>query len=160
MRRLLELLGLRQRRRVPVDWLDHYTGRPASWWVLLVQERINATWRENPENPDHPISQPTVDWMPAIADEVRYRARAHGDENISSAMILGLVLTTWALRISRAKAFDPHRPLELRQLGYAGWVRYCAALNQAQVDESADPAMFEQPWESPWLPDATDGDFV
>jgi hypothetical protein len=149
----------------PIDWIDYYTGAPAGWWIAEIQATIQQTWKPNPDDPDHPIQEsPARDWIGPLAELVEQAIRDHGrlqgDENIAGAFVTALILTTWATRIARAKAFDPHRPIELRQLGYRHWMRMLAALQEATVDESRDQDFFDQPWESPFLADATDGGFV
>lgn len=132
-------------------------------WVLWIQRQINTTWRPNPAATAHPISYPAEDWIQPLTEEVQERVLERcrgGDENIGIAMVVSYILATWAGRIARAKSFDPRRPVELRKGAYAAWLAWVRRMNETLVDESLDPSFFEQPWESPFLPDATDGDFV
>ncbi len=77
------------------------------------------------------------------------------------AATLAVAAGTWACRIQRAKALDPRRPAALRREAYRQWLWLSHALSAITFDESRDPEMFpDQPWESPYLPDATDGEFV
>lgn len=157
-------LRLRGKQAEPQDWLEHYTGEPATYWVDLIQASISETWEPNPKDPDHPLMT-TWDWLEIVGNRVveqrGLHARGHhGDENIGTAIALSLVFGIWACRISRAKAFDPRRPVQLRQAAYRSWLNYAMALASLPLDEAKDPEMFDQPWESPFLEHATDGSFV
>ena len=83
------------------------------------------------------------------------------DGNMRMACVLSYVLALWYLRLHRAKAYDPRRPVKLRQGAYWSRLGYAQALFVAITDESLDPKMFPgQNWESPWNPHTTDGYFV
>jgi hypothetical protein len=154
-------LSLRLRREGKGrDYLDRATGRDAVAWVLFIQEAISSTWEDNPADPDHPISDPRI-WAHALVNELwQQRPSRYGDENMWMAAVLAVAAGTWAVRIQRAKAFDPHRPVALRKGAYRRWLGLTRALLAVTVDESRDSEMFDQPWESPFVKDATDGRFV
>jgi hypothetical protein len=77
------------------------------------------------------------------------------------ACILSYVLALWVLRLSRAKSYDPRRPVRLRQGAYWNRLGYAQALFMAIMDESLDPKLFPgQRWETPFDPYPTDGYFV
>lgn len=149
-------------RRRPVDYLDAITGHDTGWWVRRCQDEIAATWVTDPNDPDHGVV--TYEWLQTIINEVTRAygetAKGRGDGNIGAATAIALVLGAWSLRVARAKDFDPRRPLEIRRSAYGGWLRVAAAFTALTYDESYDPEAFDQPWENPHHPDATDGDFV
>jgi hypothetical protein len=152
-----------RRKRPPYNYLRSRTGMDEAEWVRWIQDRISSTWQPNPDDPKHPISWPADDWIIPLVEEVERRVlerMSGGDENIGIAQLLALILATWGGRIARAKSMDPHRPVELRQRAYTSWLRFVLHMQATLVDEARDPEYFEQPWESPYLPEATDGDFV
>lgn len=161
IRRLLARWGYR--RVDERDYLEAMTGHGADWWVAFVQRRIGETWTPNPDDPDHPISDPR-DWLHDVVDEVcagmaRVRTGPY-DENIGAALVLSAVAGTWGSRCAHAKTQDPRRPVALRQDAYRRWLAHVGAIAQVLVDASSDPDFFDQPWETPFAPDATDGSFV
>jgi hypothetical protein len=152
-----------RRRPPPYDWLRVRTGMDGTEWVLWIQEQISTSWQPNPDDPKHPISWPAADWQIPLVEEVERRVLERtrgGDENIGTAQVLAMILATWSARIARAKAMDPHRPVSLRRQAYRAFMAFVSELHYRVTDESADAAMFDQPWENPHLPEATDGDFV
>jgi hypothetical protein len=142
------------------DELEAMTGRDAIWWTLFVQAVIADAFRDNPKDPDHPVCDP-AEWLNEVLQELAdRRPKAYGDENMWLARALSLVLATWDARISRAKAFDPRRPVALRRQAYNSYLRFGHALAAVTLDERGDFEMFDQPWESPYDPEATDGSFI
>ena len=150
-----------------------YTGLDSEAWVGLVQDLIAVYFKLEPDNP-HPVCD--AQWLQMLVREVdeRHRAwmsrprrferfrkpRPPYDENISRAFILATILSTWAVRLSRAKAHDSRRPLELRRQALANNRRLVAALHDAIYDETQDADYFDLPWQYPHAPDATSGEFV
>lgn len=157
----MHLSQLRRRFRRPArDYLEARTERDGAWWVAFIQDAVAATFEDNPADPDHPICDPRL-WAHALVDEIwRHRPQRYGDENMWMAQVLALAAGTWAVRIQRAKSMDPRRPVGLRRGAYQHWLELAHAFAAVVADESRDPEMFTQPWESPWVPDATDGKFV
>jgi hypothetical protein len=83
------------------------------------------------------------------------------DENMGLAAGLGMVLVVWYVRVQRAKAMDPRRPVKLRKMALSRGAAYVAEINKAMHDDSIDPISWPgQEWENPWLPKARDGRFV
>ena len=83
------------------------------------------------------------------------------DGNMRIACVLSYVLALWVLRLSRAKSYDPRRPVKLRQTAYFSRLGYANALFLAIMDESLDSTLFPgQRWETPFDPYPTDGYFV
>jgi hypothetical protein len=169
MRRVLHriagwITGQRRKRQEPpcLDWLAQRTGYDTTTWVLLVQDLIQARFVENPDDPDHPFTDPR-EWMEELSQQI-HRCSPQGDgydENIWHGQVMAMIVATWASRLARAKAMDPRRPVRLRRAAYRKWWEFTVNLEANLVDESLDPDMFpDQPWESPWLKDATDGSFV
>jgi hypothetical protein len=55
-------------------------------------------------------------WLQNVLNELLERPpRSYGDQNMWAAKAAALILGSWAMRVSRAKAFDPRRPVKLRQ---------------------------------------------
>jgi hypothetical protein len=82
------------------------------------------------------------------------------DGNMFIAAVLSAILGLWFARLQRAKSFDPVRPVTLRRQAYQGWLNYARFMQDALIDESADPSYFpKQRWQSPYDPNATSGDF-
>ena len=155
-------------RREPPTRLKYLTGADEVEWVKWIQAKISATWRPNPRDSKHPISLPGEDWIVPLVYEVdrRYKLQAlknkrqGGDNNIGTAQVVAYILAVWSGRIARAKAMDPRRPIKLRRGAYQAWHEFIRWMMSGLISEELDPEMFDQPWESPYLPDAADGDFV
>lgn len=154
--------ALRRRFGKPVrDYLEGATGKDAAWWVEFIQQAIADSFEHNPRDPDHPFCEPS-EWAHRLVLELDgRRPDRYGDENMWMAATLAIAAGTWVCRIQRAKACDPHRPVALRRAAYEQYMTLVYAMARIGADESRDPEMFPgQPWESPYLPDATDGAFV
>jgi hypothetical protein len=145
------------------ELLTSYTGYSSAWWFEQVQTMIQGAgdW----ENQTHPICD-TVKWQGELAKLVEERMYHQNpsvtsyDENMRSSWILATVLAMWASRLSRAKAHDPRRVLELRRRASGKHRAHAAAVVDALYDETQDAAYMDQPWEYPHAKGATDGDFV
>jgi hypothetical protein len=147
------------------DEIKHLTGKSLEFWIWLIQEGIKNTWKPNPDDPAHPIQEsPAEDWIIPFTRRVEHyigkQERVRGDENIATAYVVSAILQVWAIRIARAKAFDPNRPVELRQSAYRRHREMvCWTISRA-IDESKDFDFFPQEYENPFHPDATDGEFI
>lgn len=155
-----------QRKAKPLasDWLELKTGHDAAWWMLVVQGLIAEEWRENPDDPDHPLSEPAV-WMEQLIVAVnRCRPPEDGepyDENLWMASVVGSILAVWAARCSYAKTHDPNRPVGLRRLAYLKHQQFTAGLSMMVHSIRRDTDVWaDQQWEQPFQRDATDGSFV
>jgi hypothetical protein len=83
------------------------------------------------------------------------------DGNMRFAAAAGMIFATWYVRIQKAKAMDPRRPLKLRRLALLRANEYVAAMNFMLGNEFWDDIVFhDQEWENPWKQGARDGDFV
>lgn len=144
------------------------TGGDTVFWVGRVQALIGAAgdWA-NELHPECDVGK----WVRELAGEVDAAIleakpnREEYDENMAAATALAIVLARWAVRIQRAKAFDPSRPIELRRRGLAAATVKARALEDAAYlpdqPEPVDTLYFPgQQWEDPFDRDATDGDFV
>jgi hypothetical protein len=137
------------------------TGRTSQFWIGLIQNLIQE-FSEVVDDPKHPetdveawISTLTKKLVDVLPEDKNY------DENIRVARELGLLLVLWSVRISRAKAYDPNRPAELRLRALAGLRNYVAALQDAIHDETMDDLYFNgQDWNPPYGPSVREGDFV
>jgi hypothetical protein len=143
------------------EWLRKQTGRGAEWWVEYVQREIWEHVLEGEDGKVHPEID-VVGWQRRVVGIVELsRPDGEYDENIRGALVLGVVMLLWGMRISRAKAYDPNRPLELRQRALRRWSAMMAIVVDAVTNESLDHRFFEgQGWDPPFAPGARDGDFV
>ena len=146
----------------PSDWLAAITGHDGRWWVARVQSFVTKHARPT-RDPKHKTAEPEK----IIADLTREIMKAAkktnrvGDGNMLAACALSLILATWYLRLSRAKSYDPRRPVRLRKAAYFSRLNYAAALFLAMEDESFDQGHFPgQNWETPFDPRTTDGYFI
>lgn len=153
----------RQAKKSSGSWIESLTGKDAAWWVSEVQ-RLITKHSYKTKDPWHKATREEK----VVMDLVRL-VRKHGmpktgpsyDGNMRIACILSYVLALWVLRLSRAKSYDPRRPVRLRQGAYWNRLGYAQALFMAITDESLDPTLFPgQNWESPWDPRTTDGFFL
>ena len=145
----------------PTDWLSTSTGHDGKWWVARVQALITRHSRPT-KDPWHSRTM-TRSMIADLVREIEKTAPSKGrfDGNMRMASVLSTVLATWCLRLSRAKSYDPRRPVKLRKLAYFQRLSYAAALFMAIEDESLDQEHFPgQNWETPFDPRTTDGYFV
>lgn len=153
-----------------MDWLMESTGAPTERWLAFVQNRIAAHSRPGPD-PNHSVTD-AMAWVTDLAKDVMagwpgdWESKLATDptafdENMRLARELGLVLCAWYASVQRAKTQDPRRPIELRRKAHDRRAAWMQALLRAITDDQLDPLVFPgQQWESPFRPDATDGDFV
>lgn len=102
-------------------------------------------------------------WMKEFIDITVKKRADYGptDGNLRAARRVGLALLTWYVRVHRAKAMDPRRPIAHRKAAYSQVLVTVGDIAKAVFNDCMDPLTFpEQEWESPWAPDARDGDFV
>jgi hypothetical protein len=158
-----------------------YTGLDSGAWVAVIQETIKTYFDAEPDNP-HPQCE-TADWLPMVVRQIVERHDEHMarplprrpferfrkarpprepyDGNMSGTLVVAAILTTWTMRLSRTKSYDPRRPVALRRRGLERTRANAAALVDCIYDESRDPEYFELPyWDNPMALVATDGDFV
>ena len=148
--------------------LVELTGDDSIYWIGRVQALILAAgdW----ENEIHPQCDVGM-WVGALAHELDAAIlatkpdRDEYAENMAAATALAIVLARWAIRIQRAKAFDPNRPIEARRKGHAAALLKSRAIaDAAWLDDEPDPldALYfpGQRWDDPHGPHATDGTFT
>lgn len=156
-----------------------YTGHDSTYWVDHIQALIRIYFDAEPDNP-HPECDPEQ-WMHALTSSVvqqhaawmaqplaprrferfrKARLREPYDGNISSAYCVVIILTTWSVRLSRAKAHDARRPLDLRRKALDRNRAVVSALYDAIYDETRDAEYFDLPWQYPYMAGATSGDFI
>lgn len=102
-------------------------------------------------------------WLGAVAAAVGTCKPPGGlyDENMRAAAIFGYVLLLWVSRVQRAKAYDPNRPVKLRQKALERWMTIAAAVSLIFTDERYDAAVFPgQQWDAPFAPQAKSGKYV
>lgn len=150
-----------------------YTGVDSVGWVSLIESLIRTYFDADPDNP-HPECD--AQWLHSLVDEIDHRhaawmskprrferfrkPRPAYDGNISRALLLSVILGTWSVRLSRAKAHDSPRPLELRKVALHRNRMLVSALHDAIYDETHDAEFFDLPWQYPYMDGATSGDFV
>jgi len=145
----------------PKDWLSEVTGRDRRWWVARVQGLI--TKHSKPTKDPHHGATATAKVIAELTSDLQKMWDGNGkfDGNMRTAAALSMILATWYLRLHKAKAFDPRRPVKLRQSAYYQRLSYAMAMFRAIEDESLDAEMFPgQNWESPFEPSPTDGYFI
>lgn len=145
----------------PVDLLEQYTSHDSVWWMARVQQHIKkASGRKRKDG--HSRTNVTK-WMGALHQDVLLSFPTSGsyDGNMRAAMVTSLVLFTWYARVSRAKVFDPARPLSIRSEAYNGWLRVMGEFQRVMLDDRNDAEYFPgQKWNNPHLPGAKGGTFV
>jgi hypothetical protein len=139
-------------------------------WLYWIQHRIAAHTKPT-DDPNHGATDMRA-WLLELIDELErtwpdgwreLRAGDQGsfDENMRMARELSLLLAAWFASVARAKSRDPNRPVALRREAHERRQWWIEQMVRALVDDRADPDVFPgQRWESPFLPDATDGEFV
>lgn len=148
--------------------LIELTGHDTTYWVHSIQRAIAraGAW-ETEIHPECDVAK----WVGELAAEVDAAIlaekpnRSSYDENMAAATVLAIILARWSVRIQRAKAFNPNRPIKLRRLGLAAAARKEIALVDAALlpdePDEQDRAYFpQQDWDDPHHPDARDGTFV
>lgn len=150
-----------------VDWLETRTGLCALDWVGIVQRAIReASGPARVAGKYKGHSMTDVDqWIAKVTRRVIREAgiKRHKDrdENMGLAAVLGMVLVAWYVRLHRAKAFDPNRPVELRKKALAQVNVYVGELVRVCFKDSMDPFAFPgQEFENPYVPNARDGKFI
>jgi hypothetical protein len=157
----MSLASFLKRRARPHDWLAHETGRSLPQWLRYVEDRI-AAHTTPPDDPNHGHTDSS--WIADLVLEIK-RLGTIGkrpfDENMRISRITGLILCAWYAHVHRAKVMDPRRPIALRREAYERRQSWLAELALALHDERHDPELWpDQEWESPFLPNARNGDFV
>lgn len=143
-------------------YLTRYTGFSTVYWMKRVQDLIQLSGDWHHEiHPECDVPK----WMDELTTEVFEQIKLNAgtrpyDENIAVAGCMAIILSCWSVRIARAKAHDPRRPLKLRRRALKRVTHLAAAIHDALFDEQGDHYYFEQPWEYPYMEGATDGDFV
>lgn len=154
--------------KIVEDYLVQETGYGIAFWMEFIQKIITKSCKPNPDDPKHPLANPGQ-WMKALSGEVwkrfykQYKKKGWGcgDGNIACSMLLSILYTLWSSRITRAKSYDPRRPVELRKDCLNGLVFYQKMVFQCMIDESRDPELFVgQEWDPPFAPNAKEGRFV
>ena len=140
--------------------LLYYTGHDSAYWVEWIQRRIARYFEAEPDNP-HPECDPG-EWLGDLVEEVmQSRIVRYGDENIQMSLVLATILSTWSLRLARTKAYDPRRPIALRQLALQSFTHSQQTLFDAITNERRDAEFFTLPrWDFPHDPKASNGSFV
>lgn len=138
------------------------TGKDSRHWVKRIQKLIQQTCFDPAPGVVHPDCDP-VAWLTPlsaeVAEAIAKSRRGSYDENITAAGVMAIILATWSVRISRAKAHDPNRPVRGRRTALKTVRTLAAAIADATFDETQDGKYFDQPWEYPMAKTATNGSF-
>ena len=156
-----------KKKAAPYDFLEGRTGDAVLIWIYEMQQaiaRASGPARIRGKYKGHSMTNPRK-WIRDISERVIRTAgilkNKDRDENMGMASVLGIVLVAWYVRIQRAKAMDPRRPIKNRKAALLAVQSYVLEVNRAMFVESFDPILFpEQEWENPWDPKARDGKFV
>ncbi len=146
------------------EWIEEKTGCTKAWWVHTMQQLISDHSQPS-DDPNHDESDVSA-WLKVLVDKVvetlpPEKTTFPYDGNIRAAATLAYVAYLWASRIHRAKTMDSRRPLILRRQSYHKWLELVREMSLLPIDESQDAVFFPgQPWQSPFDPHGTNGDFV
>lgn len=146
------------------DILIKGTGEGCKFWCDYIGNLI-PKYSKPTDNPLHGFTESNL-WVRDLADEIWKRVQERYDltrldENIITSKLLTLILGLWSCRIIRAKAYDPRRPVEIRQGMMKKLLEYHHALLDCISDESNDHVFFpSQGWDAPFAPNAKDGTFI
>lgn len=150
--------------RQPQHWLKLETGRdPIEWfrWIESTIGKHSTPPRTSGPYKGHSMTNVTA-WLHDFVDELgRTRRRGTGDGNMQAAAVGAMILGYWFLRLQRAKAYDPRRPIVHRRVALERWRSYVLTLFSAAIDESGDGLLFpEQHFDPPFGTHAIDGHYV
>jgi hypothetical protein len=151
----------RQPPQAPKDHaLLYHTGHDSAYWVEYIQNLIKRWFDAEPDNP-HPHCEPGL-WMTELVEHVEEKMiERAGDENMQIGLIMATILSVWTIRLAHTKAYDPRRPISLRQQALDSYTNSQAVLFSAVTDERRDADYFRLPrWDYPYDPEAMNGDFV
>jgi len=151
------------------DHLVGTTGKTMGYWLVAVEQAIRAC--EKPLSAKvakrlgiSPVGHADCDpraVVTRLADMVFKCTPELVDGNMFMCQTLGLILVAWAVRIGRAKAYDPNRPLKLRRYALERWMKFARELGNVAIDERYDhEAWSGQNWDPPFRPGAKDGSFL
>lgn len=143
------------------SYLEQLTGKSHRYWVAWVERQIRRTITPNPRDPKHPCCDPRQ-WLQTLQQTLeQYRPSTPHDVNLFYTAALSQILALWYLRVQRAKAYDPRRPVKLRRQALQRWQHYAESLMRLVVDEQDDARSFPgQDWDPPFAPRAKNGTFV
>ena len=146
------------------DALVKQTGDGVVFWMNWIGHAIARHCVESERFPGrHEMTGPG--WLEELVKEVWDRSvkildDPRYDENIVCSRLLSLILTMWSCRIIHAKSWDPRRPVEDRKRMAMTLLANQRALMDCLFDYTEDYVLFpDQPWENPFSPNATDGDW-
>jgi hypothetical protein len=148
-----------------MTWLERATGKTILLWINRLQKEIgraSGPVRTHGKYKGHSDTD-NVLWGIRMVKTVASSLRKNKgkDENMGLAAALGMILVAWYVRVQRAKAMDPKRPVELRKKALERGAAYVAEINKVMHDDSIDPIVWPgQEWENPFHPKARDGRFV
>lgn len=145
--------------------LEALTGHGAEYWFNMIQQLIQdnsgAVFAKGPYA-GHSLTDLkswTVELSMALTrhiDEMPGRF----DGNMRYCAAMGLITTMWYVRLHRAKAYDPNRPVDGRQQAFFSWQKHTMAIVSTINDEALDAIFFNQKWDMPFSKDAKNGEYV
>ena len=150
--------------RIP-DMLERSTGISKVRWCKWIEKRIKkhtipleGEWKGHGETN---VKAWIDDLFFQVAAQIQERNPSGAyDGNIMMSKVMGMLLITWAVRVSRAKAYDPRRPKRIRQHAMEALTMYQRELFMNMIDERFDPDIFDQEYDAPWSKYARDGEFI
>lgn len=157
-------------RSIPSTTLDSYlvqrTGWSSDFWFKWIGERI--AYHSKPVDGSVHSESDVLAWVKDLAQYIFttiYPMKIYDwskmDGNIIVSSLLGLILTSWSVRIVRAKSYDGRRPVDVRRMMMQSLNFLHHAILDSIVNESCDHIYFpSQGWDPPFSPDAQDGAYV
>lgn len=144
-----------------MSWLRDMTHQGRPYWISRVQTLIaNNT---QPDGKGH--GETDLKWIHELVDEVEKGLPPLGpipyDGNMRMAAILSMILGTWYSQLHYAKTQDSHRPVFDRRMASIKRHAWIMSMIDHMTDTSGGATYFPgQPWDSPWAPEAKNGEFV
>lgn len=141
------------------DLMKERTGLSIRSWINKVQKLI-ALNTVTPKGATHGITNKV--WILELLVKVKKTMPKKGeyDGNMWLASTIGAILIGWYLRVHRAKAYDPQRPVAHRRKALRQRMEFAQFINSLIIDESEDYLIFNQEWDVPFSKHAKDGKFV
>ena len=130
------------------SWLEVVTGRKVHWWIERVETitRVHSTPREDGsglgDTRIYEVHDALLDLVRAVVKEQQEITGEEIDGVMSVAAILSFVLAAWYKAVCVAKAYDTHRPVDVRKRLVQGSAWWTASI----LAELFDNSIFKGPW--------------
>lgn len=141
---------MNQTDRLLVKW----TGGPSRYWMRRIGDLVVKCAKPIRGHPGLMTCEPAL-WVAALALDVSkrvlQRAPKSADGNLIVANCLALILLRWGYRTSRAKCYDPRRPVAQRRKSLRRVQQVALAAAECLIDESGDARDYpDQEWDMPF----------